>query len=74
MTNLNVSYHNVDFSRHLRLPNNNDNIISQTQNILKDLPSLNIVRNSRSLNQTIQQATQFANGKENFIVFGIWWF
>ena len=70
MTNLNVSYHNVDFSRHLRLPNNNDNIISQTQNILKDLPSLNIVRNSRSLNQTIQQATKFANGKENFIVFG----
>ena len=29
-----------------------------------------IVHNNRLLNQTIQQATQFANGKENFIVFG----
>jgi len=70
MTNLNINYHNVDFSRHLVLPSNNDSIISQTQNILKDLPSLNIVHNNKLLNQTIQQATHFANGKENFIVFG----
>ena len=70
MTNLNINYHNVDFSRHLVLPSNNDSIISQTKNILKDLPSLNIVHNNKLLNQTIQQATHFANGKENFIVFG----
>ena len=70
MTNLNISYHNVDFSQHVILPSNNSIIIAQTQNILNDLPSLNIVRNSQLLNETIQQATQFANGKENFIVFG----
>ena len=70
MTNLNISYHNVDFSRHVILPNNNDSIIARTQNILKNLPSLNIVRNSKLLKQTIKEATQFANGKKNFIVFG----
>jgi len=52
------------------LPSNNDSIIARTQNILKNLPSLNIVRNSKLLKQTIKEATQFANGKKNFIVFG----
>ena len=70
MKNLNITYHNVDFSRHVKLPSNNNSIISQTQKILKDLPSLNIVRNSKLLDQTIQQASHFANGKEHFIVFG----
>ncbi|MDC0057227.1 hypothetical protein OAJ74_03625 [Alphaproteobacteria bacterium] len=70
MTNVNISYHNVDFSRHVILPNNNDSIISQTRKILKDLPSLNIVRNYELLSKTIQQATHFADGKETFIVFG----
>ena len=70
MKSLNTSYHNVDFRHQVILPSNNDSIISQTHNILKDLPSLNIVRNSNLLNQTIQQATQFAAGKKNFIVFG----
>jgi len=70
MMNLNIIYHNVDFNQHVLLPSNNDSIISQTQNILEGLPSLNIVRNSNLLNQTIQQANQFAKEKENFIVFG----
>ena len=47
MTNLNINYHNVDFSRHVILPSDNSIIVAQTQNILNDLPSLNIVRNSQ---------------------------
>lgn len=70
MSNLNISYHNVDFSADLKLPKNNSEIISHIKKIITNLTALNIVYQDKLLEVTIEQAHTFATGKDNFVVFG----
>ena len=58
MTILQSNFHNVDFAN-IVLPKNNDEIIYRIKDMLSNLPALNIVRNEKLLEQTIQEVTQF---------------
>ncbi|SVD82273.1 uncharacterized protein METZ01_LOCUS435127, partial [marine metagenome] len=69
MTILQSNFHNVNFAN-IALPKNNDEIIYRIKDILSNLPALNIVRNEKLLEQTIQEVTQFTQKKSSFIVFG----
>ena len=70
MTILQSTFHNIDFTHNIALPKNNDEIIYRIKDILSNLPALNIVRNEKLLEQTIQEVTQFIQKKSCFIVFG----
>ena len=70
MTILSTIFHNVDFTQHVTLPSNNQKISSDIQETLNNLPSLNIVRNKKLLNETIQKVSKFTKDKKSFIIFG----
>ena len=69
MTIIQSNFYNVDFAN-IALPKNNDEIIYRIKEILSNLPALNIVRNEKLLEQTIQEVTKFTQKKSSFVVFG----
>ena len=70
MSILQSTFHNIDFTHNIPLPKNNDEIIYHIKEVLSNLPALNIVRNEKLLEQTIDEVTQFTQKKSNFIIFG----
>jgi len=67
MTNIDIKYNNVDFTK---VPHDDYNLASKFLVNINSLPALNIVENDLLLNTTIELTEKFIIGKENFMVFG----
>ena len=70
MHNIFSNFYNIDFKNDVILPNNNDIIISKIKEEIENTKSLNIVKNSKLLKNTINTTLAFSEGKKNFVVFG----
>ena len=68
MSKLDISYHNVNFQKNLKFLKNNKKILSKTKSLLKNLASIDILKNNRLLNNTIKLVKKF-KGKKNTLFF-----
>ena len=64
------SYHNINFKNKIILPKKNKLIISRIKDNLKNLASLNIVKNKKLLDYTIKEVLGFSKSKKIFLIFG----
>ena len=65
-----ISYTNINFSEDIYLPENNEKHIFNIQDELANLSSLNIVNNSKLLDETISTTLNFSKDKKDFLIFG----
>ena len=63
-------FNNINFDKDLKFSKDNEKYISDIHATLLSLPSLNIVKNSKLLKETIQVTLKFAENKKDFLVFG----
>ncbi len=68
--NLKSHFHNIDISKDISLPVDNEEIISKIKRCILDLPSLNIINDDFLLDYTIKEVKEFSNNKKNFLLFG----
>ena len=67
MSNIEITYNNVDF---VKLNERETSLVDKVQQEINNLPALNILSNNILLDKTIKETEAFIKGKENFIVFG----
>ena len=60
-----ISFNNINFSEDIYLPENNEKYIFNIQDVLANLSSLNIVHNSKLLNETISTTLNFSKDISN---------
>jgi glucose-6-phosphate isomerase len=65
-----ISFNNINFSEDIYLPENNEKYIINIQDVLANLSSLNIVYNSKLLDETISTTLNFSKDKKDFLIFG----
>ena len=65
-----ISFTNINFNQDIDLPEYIENLNQDIINICKNLPALNIVRNDKLLQSTIDETESFKKNKKNFVVFG----
>ena len=70
MSNLSINYNKVDLLKINTLLDNDKINIKKIQNIIINLPSLNIVKDKNLLNNLINQGNNFAKEKDNIFVIG----
>ena len=63
-------YNNINFSKDICLPRNNEKFINEIQETLINLPSLKIIDDNKSLDKIIEKTLIFAKGKKDFLIFG----
>ena len=67
---LTKSFYNLSTDKYISLPKNNEEVINKIKDIINNLPALNIVKDKNLLDKNIQDASEFALGKKNFLIFG----
>ena len=65
-----ISFTNINFNQDIDLPEYIENLNQDIINICKNLPALNIARNDKLLQSTIDETESFKKNKKNFVVFG----
>lgn len=65
-----TSFNNINFSKDINLPNNNEKYINEIKDKISNLESLNIVNDSNLLNETIDTTIKFSKNKNDFLIFG----
>ena len=65
-----ISFNNINFSEDIYLPENNEKYIINIQDVLANLSSLNIVHNSKLIDETISTTLNFSKDKKDFLIFG----
>ena len=65
-----IKFNNFDFNQEIILPNNILEINKKIFSICNTLPALNILKNNKLLNNTIEFIEKFIKGKKKFVVFG----
>ena len=65
-----ISFTNINFQKDICLPKNIDAINAKVKKICNNLPALNIVKDKKLLELTIDQTEKFKKNKKNFVVFG----
>ena len=68
--NIKPLFHNIDFLKNVSLPENNQEIILRIRDCIINLPALNIVKNSKLLEETIVNISEFSKEKKDFLIFG----
>ena len=69
MNEIIIKYHNVDTIKIANLLKIDKDIVQRIQNTIMSIPALSIVDNEELLSKLIIQTNNFANNKNNFIVF-----
>ena len=64
MSNIEITYNNVDF---VKLNERESSLVDKVQQEINNLPALNILSNNILLDKTIKETEAFIKGKENFI-------
>ncbi len=67
---MSTNFSNIDFENDIDLPKNIDALNLKIKKTCKELPALNIVKDNRLLDLTIEQTKKFKKNKKNFVVFG----
>jgi glucose-6-phosphate isomerase len=70
MPNIYSNFYNIDFQKDINLPEDNITLLSKINNEINNAPSLNIVKNSKLLEETTQETLKFSHDKESFVIFG----
>jgi glucose-6-phosphate isomerase len=70
MNFLKQTFNNINFEKNLENINNNEKKIFKIIKTLNNLSALNIVKNTKLLEETIEQVGIFCKNKKNFLVFG----
>ncbi len=65
-----TSFNNINFSKDIHLPINNEKYIYNIENKILNLPALNILYNNKLLDETIDITKNFSKDKKNFLIFG----
>ena len=65
-----TSFININFDEDINLPENINILNQEISNICTNLPALNIVKDKKLLEFTIDQTQKFQKNKKNFVVFG----
>ena len=64
--NIKPLFHNVDFLKNVSLSKNNEEIMLKIQDCIINLPALNIVKNRKLLDETIENILDFSRKKKIF--------
>ena len=67
---INISFNNINFDKNINLPKNNEKYINYIKDKISNLASLNIINNSKLLDQTIDTTIKFSKNKKDFLIFG----
>ena len=67
---MHTNFTNINFQKDINLPENIEVINEEIKKICNNLKALNIVRDKKLLEITINQTEKFKKNKKNFVVFG----
>lgn len=67
---MSTNFTNINFDEDVNLPKNIDQLNQEIITICNNLPALNIVKNKKLLEFSIEKTEMFKKNKKNFVVFG----
>ena len=67
---MSTSFTNINFDEDVNLPHSIGQLNQEITTICDNLPALNIVKNKKLLEFTIEKTNIFKKNKKNFVVFG----